>query len=155
LDGGVNPYVYAQANPTNYLDPQSLTTICSYMFSIPGDLDWKTETKWDPPGRWFLENTYTQGGQGPAFWLTAECICARYKSGTRTTTITMKWVNFFLCYDDITYDTWIKKTFSYDDWKRTNTVLDVERKILAGGLYLNETSAELGCARKCQNLNLQ
>ena len=118
-----------------------------------GGIGYDTETKWNEWGKWYLDSTITEGGKYPAFWLTAQCICARNRSGMKKTSIKLKWIRLFMCVESSNCESFFKKTTHTDLVReRVKTIGEVERKIVAAGIYMNETSAWIACNRKCQSL---
>jgi RHS repeat-associated protein len=143
-------YDYAKGNPIIYLDPLGL--ICTYLTSIPAGIDYNTKTKWDEWGEWGYDNMMTQGGAGWQPFLTVQCGCKRRRSGNKITTITLKWLNLFLCVEDCRF--YLKQTYSFDQWENLKTVRDVETKGITLGWRGNESSAERDCMKACRNLNI-
>ena len=143
-------YVYARNSPIIYIDPEGLK--CELALRLPIDFSYNSDTNWNEWGKWSLRNTYTEGGQYPAFWINATCICERKRSGTTVTTMKIKWYYLEFCYNEC--DIWTKEYSRWEDLTESEKpAYDTDTKLLAGGSFMNKSSASMACERKCRNLN--
>ena len=148
--GGVNPYVFSMNNPIIFGDPSGLA--CQLLLKMPVGYNIKSNTNWNDWSKWSLRNTYTEGGEYPAFWLNATCICERKKTGTTVTTTEIKWYFLEVCHNNCGFE-----KNEYYRWEplrvRQKAAFDTDTILLAGGLFMNETSANMACEKKCKSLN--
>jgi RHS repeat-associated protein len=147
--GGINLYAFVQNNPINQYDLLGLYT---ETITLPPSYTFTTDVDWEPWSKWEYESTQTEGGTSPAFWLVATCICKRERFGTETniTCETKKSLNLTIGPEGATW--WPSQTTRTIS-KEQNKVRDFEKKFLAGGFFMNESSAEMACGRKCKDLN--
>lgn len=149
-------YNYVRCNPIIYLDPEGLWP-CRLLMSIPIGFDYETEKKWNKPGRWYLKSVYVEGGVKPIFWFTGRCLFQRSTSGVKKTTITVTFLDLYLC---VTYDptcgTWrpyFKQEKSYWGRETEETIYKLESIDVGVGWVMNEAAAKIKCVKKLQSLN--
>ena len=143
-------YAYVKSSPIVYIDSAGLK--CELVLKLPIDVSYNSDTNWNEWGKWRLRSTYTEGGKFPIPWLNAICICERKRSGTKTSTIKIKWQYLEVCQNEC--DIW---TPEYSKWETltedAEPVYDTDTRRLAAGSFMNESSASIDCEKKCRNLN--
>jgi RHS repeat-associated protein len=152
IEDGYHLYVYARNNPIALIDPAGLW--CYTVLDIPlYILKTENEVQRNDWGKWRYFDTYTEGGQYPVFWLNATCICARERFGIKRTIRKMSWFQWIHCIEgcEDRFDTRLHWETISDTGQKATHENDFE--LIAGGSFMNKSSAIIACEKKCQNLN--